>query len=136
MAASQLEFQRILAGGGIKMAEQEDADFTYPHNQGTYLALVGGLGHLKGWEEPLHNWVGSGGRWKRGRNSGGRTGPAPLRSSWARGGVPTIKGIFIFPNAFLFFLILCYCSVPFLFVAFLFPCTVCGALVPRSWGQA
>ena len=32
MAASQLEFQRILAGGGIKMAEQEDADFTYPHN--------------------------------------------------------------------------------------------------------
>ena len=84
----------------------------------------------------MHNWVGSGGRWKRGRNSGGRTGPAPLRSSWARGGVPMIKGIFIFPNAFLFFLILCYCSVPFLFVAFLFPCTVCGALVPRSWGQA
>lgn len=45
MAASQLEFQRILAGGGVKMAEQEDADFTCPHNWGTDLALVKGLGH-------------------------------------------------------------------------------------------
>ena len=32
MAASQLEFQRILAGVGVKMAELEDADFMYPHN--------------------------------------------------------------------------------------------------------
>ena len=34
------------------MEDQEDAEFTSPHNQGTYQAQVGDHGHLRDQEQP------------------------------------------------------------------------------------
>ena len=34
------------------MADEEDTELASPHNEGTYQALVGDHGHLRGREEP------------------------------------------------------------------------------------
>ena len=57
---------------------------------GNYRALVGDLGHLKGWEESPNDRVGCGGEEGREEKwSWDGTGTNSGRGSWGRGGVQT-----------------------------------------------
>ena len=72
------------------MAEWEDAEFTSPHNKGTYQMLVGDFDTQEDGRTPQEPGRTCGG--VRGRRSGGQMGPVPLRGGWGWGGVPTPGG--------------------------------------------
>ena len=66
-------------------------EFASLHNQGTYQALVGDHGHLRGWEELLSNWVGHGEE-EGGRISGGETDQCPCGVAGGGKGFPCPEG--------------------------------------------
>lgn len=52
---------------------------------------MGDLIHLRGWEDSLHDWVGHG-QDRVQSKCRDRKGTEPLRGSWGRRGVPTLRG--------------------------------------------